>query len=193
MNVIISYYIPLFFYFPCLGFVSMNKSVFLGTAILAALVISITMTPAMAAISKDPAGDATNGNSDFDIKKFGIDNDGNPYIDVYGKAGGTTVNDGNTILAYVFVTDAGAFAVTSHGGIEDSDEVDDDEEFHGHLVALSSAGCVVGITDDGDAQLNNKRVSITNTGATALNGVLTAQLNVIPAGICVTSVFDTID
>lgn len=170
-----------------------TKTTFFATAVAAVLVLSMALTPAFAAVAKDPSGDATNGNPDFDIKKFGFSN--NPYIDVYGTAAGTTVNDGDTILAYVFVTDAGVFAVTSHGGIEDSTEVVDDTEFHGHLVTLGSVGdslCVVGIDETGDASFHNKRVSITGTGATEITGALTASLSASTVdGICVTAVFDS--
>lgn len=169
-----------------------TKTTLFTTALAATLVLSLALTPAFAAVTKDPSGDATNGNPDFDIKKFGFSN--SPYIDVYGTGAGTTVNDGDTILAYVFVTDAGAFAVTSHGGIEDSTEVGDDTEFHGHLVTLGDVNgstCVVGIAETGDAAFHNKRVSITGTGATTIAGALTASLSAsTPNGICVTAVFD---
>lgn len=173
-----------------------TKTSFFVAALAAVLVLSITMTPALAAVAKDPFGDATNENPDFDIKKFGLNDDGDPYIDVYGTGAGTTVNNGDTIYAYVFVTDAGAFAVTSHGGIEDSTEVGDDTEFHGHLVTLGNVNddtCVVGISETGDAAFHNARVSITGTGATSIAGALTASLSAsTPNGICVTAVFDSV-
>lgn len=171
-----------------------SKTTFFVTAIAATLVLSMAITPAFGAVAKDPSGDVTNGNPDFDIKKYGMTGNG-PYIDVYGTGAGTTVNDGDTILAYVFVTDAGAFAVTSHGGIEDSTEVDDDTEFHGHLVTLGQVSddtCVVGIAETGDAAFHNKRVAITGTGATTITGALTASLSASTEnGICVTTVFDS--
>lgn len=166
-----------------------TKTVFFAT-IVAALTLSMALTPAFAAVAKDPFGDATNGNADFDIKKFGINSDGNPYIDVYGQAGGTTVNDGDTIYAYVVVTDAGIFAVTSHGGIEDSTEVVDDVEFHGHLVTLDGDGCLTSVLEDGTAIIHNKRVAVSGTGATSILGALTAELT-ISSGGCVTAVFDS--
>jgi hypothetical protein len=40
---------------------------------------------------------------------------------VSGDEGGTTSDTAGTIYGYVFITDAGIYAVTSHGGIEDSE------------------------------------------------------------------------
>ena len=166
----------------------MNSKTILGIAIGAIFVFAMMSNPVFAAIGKDSQGDVTNGDPNFDIKKFGMSNV--PYVDVYGKAGGTTVNDGDTIYAYVFVTDAGIFAVTSHGGIEDSTEVGDDEQFHGHLVTLDANNCLTGVFENGVAALQNKRVSILGTGATTVLAILTAQLNLSASG-CVTAVFDS--
>ena len=168
----------------------MTKTIIFGLPILAVLTISIMLTPAFAALGKDISGDATNNDPNFDIKKFGVDGNGNPYVDVYGQAGGTTVNDGDTILAYVLVTDAGIFAVTSHGGIEDSSEVGDDTQFHGHLITLDASSCLTSVTEPGSANLQNKRVSVSGTGATTVFGVLTAELKISALG-CVTAVFDS--
>ena len=68
-----------------------------------------------------------------------------------GEAGGTESDTKESSFAYVFVTDAGIYAVTSHGGIEDSTEVDDDEQYHAHLVTLDENGCVASIAEDGKA------------------------------------------
>jgi hypothetical protein len=73
---------------------------------------------------------------DFTIETFGIDDDGNPFITVKGTAGGTVPDETGDIYAYVFFTDDGIYAVTSHPGIEDSDEVGDDAEWHAHKVTL---------------------------------------------------------
>src|SRR6187431_1316112 len=57
--------------------------------------------------------------SDFKIKDFGIIN-GNPWLIVEGKAGGSTPQNASLIYAYGFVTDNGTFAVMSHA-FEDTD------------------------------------------------------------------------
>ena len=82
----------------------------LAFAALAALILNSIPAPAFAAILKDSRDYAANRN--FDIKGAGIDDNGDPYIQVYGDAGGTTSDTTGIILAYVFVTDARIYAVT---------------------------------------------------------------------------------
>ena len=158
-------------------------------ATIGALGLYSSPTQVFAAALNDPRGDATN--PDFDIRGAGVDDNGDPYIRVSGVAGGTTSETEGTIFAYVFITDAGIYAVTSHGGIEDSTEVGDDEQYHAHLVTLDNDNCVTSIEEDGNAGLHNKRVTITGTDATEFNQVLTVELTASDDGICVTEVFDT--
>jgi len=158
-------------------------------ATIGALGLYSSPTQVFAAALNDPRGDSTN--PDFDIRGAGVDDNGDPYIRVSGDAGGTTSDTEGIIFAYVFFTDAGIYAVTSHGGIEDSTEVDDDEQYHAHLVTLDENNCVTSIEEDGNAVLHNKRVTVTGTGATEVNQVLTVELTASDDGICVTEVFDT--
>jgi len=65
------------------------------------------------------------------ITDFGIDGDGNPFLTVKGTAGGTVPDEKGDIYAYVFFTDDGIYAVTSHPGIEDSD-ADEQETTNTH-------------------------------------------------------------
>lgn len=146
-------------------------------------------TQVFAAALNDPRSDATN--PDFDIRGAGVDDNGDPYMRVSGDVGGTTSDKEGTIYGYVFITDAGIYAVTSHGGIEDSEEVGDDEQYHAHLVTLDENNCVTSIAEDGNAVLQNKRVTVTGTDATEVNQVLTVELTASDDGICVTEVFDT--
>lgn len=169
-----------------------NMLLVLAFAALAVLVSnSIPAAPVSATTTtgNDPRDYTEDPN--FDIRSSGIDDDGNPYLMVYGDAGGTTSDTEGTIYAYVFVTDAGIYAVTSHGGIEDSTEVDDDEQYHAHLVTLDDDKCVTSIEEDGNAVLRNDRVTVTDTDATELNAVQTVELTVDGDNICVTDVFDT--
>jgi hypothetical protein len=126
---------------------------------------------------------------DFKIETFGIV-DGNPSMTVKGTAGGTTPPDGE-IFAYVFFTNKGIFAVTSHPGIEDSDEVGDDEEWHAHKVQLNEQNCVTDLTEQGKAVLDGNTVSVDNTPATEVTQVLTAHLLVENGEVCVDEVFDS--
>ncbi len=158
-------------------------------ATIGALGLYSSPTQVFAAALNDPKGDATN--PDFDIRSAGIDDKGDPYIRVSGVAGGTTSDTEGTIFAYVLITDAGIYAVTSHEGIEDSTEVGDDEQYHAHLVTLDENNCVTSIQEDGNAVLHNKKVTVTGTDATQVNTVLTVELTASDDGICVTEVFDT--
>jgi hypothetical protein len=177
-----------------------KKSMFLVLAFAALAVLISNSIPAPApafatttttTTSNDPRDYTEDPN--FDIRRSGIDDDGNPYLTVYGEAGGTTSETEGTIYAYVFVTDAGIYAVTSHGGIEDSTEVDDDEQYHAHLVTLDDDNCVTSIEEDGNAVLRNHRVTVTDTDATEIDAVQTVELTVSDDGdnTCVTDVFDT--
>jgi len=171
-----------------------NVLLVLAFAALAVLVSnSIPAAPVSATTTTTTGNDPRDYTEDpnFDIRSSGIDDNGNPYLMVYGDAGGTTSDTEGTIYAYVFVTDAGIYAVTSHGGIEDSTEVDDDEQYHAHLVTLDDDKCVTSIEEDGNAVLRNHRVTVTDTDATEVNAVQTVELTVDGDNICVTDVFDT--
>jgi hypothetical protein len=167
-----------------------NMFLVLAFAALAVLVSNSMPAPVFATTAANDPQDYTE-DPNFDIRRSGIDDDGNPYLMVYGDAGGTTSDTEGTIYAYVFVTDAGIYAVTSHGGIEDSTEVDDDEQYHAHLVTLDDDNCVTSIEEDGNAVLRNKRVTVTDTDATEVNAVQTVELTASDDGVCVSDVFDT--
>jgi hypothetical protein len=130
---------------------------------------------------------------DFRIETFGIDNDGNPFLTVKGTAGGTTPDQKGDIYAYVFFTDDGIYAVTSHPGIRDSNEGDDEAgDWHAHKVELNDKNCVTDLKEDGNAKLDGKTVAVEDTDATKVDKVLTAVLSAEKkGGICVAHVFDS--
>jgi hypothetical protein len=155
-----------------------------GTTILAGTVLVTTLmlmtAPSVFAASPD-----------FTIETFGIE-DGNPSLTVKGTAGGTTPDEEGDIYAYVFFTDDGIYAVTSHPGIEDSSEVDDDADWHAHKVKLNDENCVTDLKEDGNAVLDGSTVAVEDTDATSVNKVLTAVLSAEKkGGVCVTKVFDS--
>ena len=129
--------------------------------------------------------------ADFKIKDFGI-KDGNPWLSVEGTAGGSTPENESLIYAYAFVTDNGTtFAATSHGG-EDSAEVANDTQWHTHEVKLDEKNCVASINDNGKNELSKDKITITETNATKVDGVKTAELTKNTDGTtCVTKVFDS--
>lgn len=129
---------------------------------------------------------------DLTITDFGIDDDGNPFLTVKGTAGGTIPDETGDIYAYVFFTDDGIYAVTSHPGIEDSSEVGDDAEWHAHKVQLNDNNCIVpnSIEEDGKASLDGNTVTVEDTDADSVDNVLTAVLSAEKkGGICVAKVF----
>lgn len=128
--------------------------------------------------------------ADFKIKDFGIIN-GNPWVIVEGKAGGSIPQNASLIYAYTFVTDNGTFAVMSHL-YEDTDEVENDTQWHTHRVTLDDKNCVTEINDNGDTQVNNL-VKVTNVIVTNVSKVFTTELtlNNADSSICVTKVFDS--
>jgi hypothetical protein len=128
--------------------------------------------------------------ADFKIKDFGIIN-GNPWVIVEGKAGGSIPQNASLIYAYTFVTDNGTFAVMSHL-YEDTDEVENDTQWHTHRVTLDDKNCVTEINDNGDTQVNDL-VKVTNVIVTNVSKVFTAELtlNNADSSICVTKVFDS--
>ena len=129
--------------------------------------------------------------AEFDITQFGKLL-GKPYIKVRGRAGGTRAQVGsNEILAYVFVTDAGVYAITSHS-FKDSVEqrAEGDTTYHGHMVTLDASNCVSSINDDSFPYLTTRRVFLLGTKAKQVDAVLTARLTVTSAGVCVDKVYD---
>ncbi len=126
---------------------------------------------------------------DFTIVTFEIF-DGNPSLTVKGTAGGTTPDKANEILAYVFFTNKGIFAVTSHES-EDSNEVGNDIEWHAHKVQLDDNNCVTSLKEQGKAALDGNRVSVEGTGASTVDKVLTALLVAENNNVCVEKVFDS--
>jgi hypothetical protein len=129
--------------------------------------------------------------NDFKIKDFGF-KDGKPWLTVEGKAGASKPDNASQIYAYAFVTDKGIFAVTSHGGSEDSAEVANDTQWHTHGVALDSKNCVTKLNDDGNAEVNGE-IKVANITATKVDEVKTVLLGINNAGptVCVEKVFDS--
>lgn len=139
-------------------------------------------------VSKDDLNDATNGDSSFDIKRFGIDSSGDLFLSVKGEVG-STVPEGQDIYGYVFVTDAGTYAVTAHLGNDTPGEDHEDNEWHAHKVTLED-GCISSITPDGEASIQNKAVLLSETSATSISEVMTIQLTEQDGSTCITEVFD---
>lgn len=165
-----------------------------GIAIL--LTVSMAVTPTALATSltiTDATGDATNNDPNFDITSAGITDKNILSMEVAGKAGRTTPSDpsqANLVYAYVFITDVGVIAVTSHQA-EDSGQVKNDLKWHAHLVTLDDDSCITSIQDFGDAKLKDSTINVRHTGATSVSQVLTAELTISGSAVCVKQVWDS--
>jgi hypothetical protein len=128
---------------------------------------------------------------DFMIKDFGIMN-GNPWLIVNGNAGGSTPQNASLIYAYAFVTDNGTYAVMSHA-YEDTDEVENDTQWHTHRLVLDNKNCIAQINDNGDTEVNKDLVKVTNVITRNVSNVFSAELtlNKDDSSICVTKLFDS--
>jgi hypothetical protein len=140
----------------------MNKTI-LAIPLAAVLAVSMIVTPAAYAEQW----------KDFDITDFGINGDGDLFITVAGTAGGTTPNDLEDVYAYLWVTNVGIVAVTSHIA-EDSGDVGDDLEWHAHILSVSD-GCVTGETDAGVPVMDGDTITLSGTGATSVDGAASVQ------------------
>jgi hypothetical protein len=159
-----------------LGFVAVGSLVFLNTAVTGNIVA---------------AQEGKLNENDFKIKDFGF-KDGKPWLTVEGKAGASKPQNASQIYGYAFVTDKGIFAVVSHGGKEDSPQVQNDSEWHTHGVTLNEKNCVTDLNNDGSAIVTDQ-VEIGNITATKVDKVMTALLGInnADASVCVEKVFDS--
>jgi hypothetical protein len=121
--------------------------------------------------------------ADFMIKDFGIGNDGNPFLTVEGKAGGTVPQDENLGYSYVFVTDKGTYAVTSDWMYP---------KWHTHGITLDDNNCIGSMDMKGGTEIGDT-VKLTKTKATKVDKVMTAEfsINNNDGSICATKIFDS--
>jgi hypothetical protein len=150
--------------------------------------------------SKDQQGDSAF--KDFDIKNYGIDENGETYVEVYGEAGRTLPSGEKTIFAYVIQTDTGTYASDSHEAQHADDEVTANLSWHGHLIVLDAQGCIEEV--DGfksKAHLDGDRVVITDTESAQVLKVQTVRLelqvddpdNPPPGVTCIAKVVEVFD
>ena len=106
-------------------------------------------------------------NKDFDIKDVGFTSDGHPFISVYGTAGGTKAATAGEMYGYAIMVDEGNFLIQSHTGFDDSEEVQEDSEWHAHTMnVFQSKACKqVGmselvVTDQGRALVSEDKVAL---------------------------------
>jgi hypothetical protein len=153
--------------------------------------IIIWLSVALIVVPTGAWAQKTFNEADFMIKDFGIIN-GNPWIIVNGKAGGSTPQNASLVYAYALVTDNGTYAVMSHAH-EDTDEVENDTQWHTHRITLDNKNCIAQINDNGDTEANKDLVKVTNVIIRNVSKVFTAELvhNSANSSTCITKVFDS--
>ena len=121
--------------------------------------------------------------ADFMIRNFGIGDDGNPFLTVEGKAGGTIPDKEDTGYAYVFVTDNGTYAVSSDWMYT---------KWHTHELTLDEKNCVESMNMNGrQGAYVGDDVKVTKTGATKVDKVMTAEFIIDNNFICANKIFDS--
>ena len=122
---------------------------------------------------------------DFIINDFGIVSDGNPFLTVVGKAGGTIPQTEDTGYAYVFITDKGTFAVSWDWMYPN---------WHTHELTLDEKNCVRSMNMNGGVGTELRDVvKLTKINATRVDKVMTAEfmINNSDGSMCATKIFDS--
>lgn len=121
--------------------------------------------------------------ADFMISDFRIGNDGNPFLTVVVKAGGTVPQGEDTSYSYVFVTDDGTYAVTSDWMYP---------MWHTHLITLDEKNCIGSIDMKGGAEVGGM-VKVTKTNVTRVDKVMTVEFIISKddGSICADKIFDS--
>lgn len=154
-------------------------------------------------------------NPDFRITRFGINEKGQPYIEVAGRAGGTRPHahehgvevhvhenmgmphshpDFELIYAYVIFTDAGAWIINAHGfshGVRTGDEVWHIEK--GVFDSDSNPQLLLQSENAGSFELRDHDAVFKDTGATAVYSAMTMTLEHVGAPDLVARVDYVID
>jgi hypothetical protein len=126
---------------------------------------------------QDPVGDSPI--LDFDIKSYFIDSNGNPNLQLHGKAGQTVPEGMHDVYAYVIVTDTGIYAADSHEAQHADDEQVANKAWHGHKVEVDSSGCLTEIGSfKSHAKLAGSNVKIEDTGASKIIMAQTVMLEI---------------
>jgi len=120
---------------------------------------------------------------DFTIKEFGIGDDGNPYLTVEGKPGGTMPDKKDTGYAYLFFTDNGIYAVSSDWMYT---------KWHTHKLTLDERNCVESMNmNGGEGAYIGDDIKVTKTGATKVDKVMTVEFIIDSNSVCANKIFDT--
>lgn len=198
-----------------------TRSYFIG-AVVAGIALLMALVPAVQGQAQakpaiDEKGDVVIGHAladnpdfntaNFDIRNYGFDDDGNPYLQVYGHAGRTVVpehheheegGEEHHELAYVYALmienneDYAKFLVVdSHAFEHDPAEDDERTNWHGQEVVFHKNvkhdhpdghevnGCYDVESVDTTSRINGKRMTIIETDATQILAAATLQILVV--------------
>lgn len=177
----------------------------LALSLALAITMSLAVLPAWlqtadaVGLPRDPVGDVITTNvieelpsyfdpADFDIRNYGFDDDGNPYVQVYGHAGRTIApehehEDAHAVIyAYALLTNTGIWVLDSHDFEHDEGESNERTGWHGQTVQPVfdlGAGCFDVTSVDSEARVVGKRATVLGADATEIMGALTLQLALV--------------
>ena len=145
------------------------------------LLIATVFTPTLAAATpaNDPQGDLVDTtDSNFDIKTYGIRDDGKLFVQVYGKAARTlpTEDQDHVGLAYVLVTDDGIWAINTHRAQHSTDL----PQWHAEKI-LADGPCIQSIVVESERPLiiSGTNVMVKGTEATEIFSVMTVEFHLL--------------
>lgn len=157
----------------------------------------LTPTPQQAFAEKDKGKDEKKL-SDFDIKKVGINKQGNPFVKVKGEAGRTTppntASDFELVYTYVVFTDNGVWAINAHGFSHGG--TSGGEKWHNEQITFDNDGnpqCIATARDAGDFVFDGHNVIFTGTGATKVYRAMTMSLEHIAQPNCIAQTLKILD
>lgn len=130
--------------------------------LLTVLLSIIALESAILSLGNHDANATTNYNrQDFTIKNFGLNEKGNPFIEVEGQAGKSLPDGDEDFYVYVFYTDKGIFAVTVAEGEEDKPFYSSAQ--WDQIKHIGSRGdCILSDKNNGDSKLSGHIVEFEN-------------------------------
>ena len=159
--------------------------------------------------ANDSKGDVMTNNPDFDIRRIGIDAQGNPYIRVYGtiESQADSVSDSNVFYFYEFglLTDSSVdyYIVTLDGPVNSSNESDENSGHSVHSYQLESlnynpANCPNGdgvelfTTEAGDPKIGHNKITLvpdSDENPTSWVGAFTTknEIEIVDGHTCIIS------
>lgn len=143
------------------------------------LLMATVFAPTLAAANpaSDPEGDLENTtDANFDIKTYGVRDDGLLFVQVYGKAARTLPTEDHQGFAYVFATDDGIWAINGH----QEEHSTDLPQWHAERIIVDGT-CVQAIDVESERPLiiAGTNVMVRGTGVTEVFSVTTLEFHLL--------------